>query len=31
MLTKLGIKGRVLLLTILPASLMAAMLGGYFT
>ncbi len=31
MLTKLGIKGRVLLLTILPASLMAAMLGSYFT
>ncbi len=31
MLNKLGIKGRVLLLTILPASLMAAVLGGYFT
>ncbi|MBC3955355.1 MULTISPECIES: response regulator [Pseudomonas] len=31
MLTKLGIKGRVLLLTILPASLMAAVLGSYFT
>ena len=30
-LNKLGIKGRVLLLTILPASLMAAVLGGYFT
>lgn len=31
MLRKLGIKGRVLLLTILPASLMALVLGGYFT
>ncbi len=31
MLNKLGLKGRVLLLTILPACLMAAMLGGYFT
>ena len=31
MLTKLGIKGRVLLLTILPAMLMATLLGGYFT
>jgi two-component system sensor histidine kinase BarA len=30
-LTKLGIKSRVLLLTILPTSLMAAVLGGYFT
>src|SRR5476651_1276796 len=30
-LNKLGIKGRVLLLTILPAVLMAAVLGGYFT
>jgi two-component system sensor histidine kinase BarA len=29
-LNKLGIKGRVLLLTILPALLMAALLGGYF-
>ena len=31
MLTKLGIKGRVLLLTLLPTSLMALVLGGYFT
>ncbi|GFM79617.1 histidine kinase [Pseudomonas cichorii] len=31
MLTKLGIKGRVLLLTILPASLIALMMGSYFT
>ena len=31
MLDKLGIKGRVLLLTILPASLMALVLGSYFT
>jgi two-component system sensor histidine kinase BarA len=30
-LNKLGIKGRVLLLTILPASLMALVLGSYFT
>ncbi|WP_397451849.1 response regulator [Pseudomonas sp. NA-150] len=31
MLNKLGIKGRVLLLTIVPALLMAVVLGGYFT
>ncbi|WP_287030899.1 histidine kinase dimerization/phospho-acceptor domain-containing protein, partial [Pseudomonas sp. UBA6310] len=31
MLTDLGIKGRVLLLTLLPTSLLALMLGGYFT
>ncbi|OOG14104.1 response regulator [Pseudomonas sp. C9] len=31
MLTKLGIKGRVLLLTLLPTTLMALVLGGYFT
>ena len=31
MLTKLGIKSRVMLLTIVPACLMAALLGGYFT
>ncbi|VVN67214.1 response regulator [Pseudomonas fluorescens] len=31
MLEKLGIKGRVLLLTLLPTSLMALVLGGYFT
>ncbi|WP_347901497.1 response regulator [Pseudomonas purpurea] len=31
MLKKLGIKGRVLLLTLLPTSLMAMVLGGYFT
>jgi len=30
-LEKLGIKGRVLLLTLLPTSLMALVLGGYFT
>ncbi|WP_420234994.1 response regulator [Pseudomonas sp. ABY48] len=30
MLKKLGIKGRVLLLTLLPTSLMALVLGGYF-
>jgi two-component system, NarL family, sensor histidine kinase BarA len=30
-LNKLGIKGRVLLLTIVPALLMAVVLGGYFT
>jgi len=30
-LKKLGIKGRVLLLTLLPTSLMALILGGYFT
>jgi len=30
-LTDLGIKGRVLLLTLLPTSLLALMLGGYFT
>jgi len=30
-LKKLGIKGRVLLLTLLPTSLMALVLGGYFT
>jgi two-component system sensor histidine kinase BarA len=28
---KLGIKGRVLMLTLLPTSLMALVLGGYFT
>mgnify|MGYP006160638981 CR=1 FL=1 len=27
----MGIKGRVLLLTLLPTSLMASLLGGYFT
>lgn len=27
----LGIKGRVLLLTLLPTSLLALVLGGYFT
>ncbi len=27
----LGIKGRVLLLTLLPTSLLAMVLGGYFT
>src|SRR5471032_560817 len=27
----MGIKGRVLLLTLLPTSLMALLLGGYFT
>lgn len=31
MLKNLGIKGRVLLLTLLPTSLMALVLGGYFT
>ena len=31
MLKKLGIKGRILLLTLLPTSLMALVLGGYFT
>ena len=31
MLRKLGIKGRVILLTMLPASLLAVLLGGYFT
>ena len=31
MLTRMGIKGRVLLLTLLPTSLMASLLGGYFT
>ncbi|MFJ3481903.1 response regulator [Pseudomonas sp. NPDC090202] len=31
MLNKLGIKGRVLLLTLLPTFLMATLLGGYFT
>ncbi|MDY7561472.1 response regulator [Pseudomonas sp. 10B1] len=31
MLNKLGIKGRVLLLTLVPALLMAGVLGGYFT
>ncbi|MFJ4144689.1 response regulator [Pseudomonas sp. NPDC089734] len=31
MLNRLGIKGRVLLLTILPASLIALMMGSYFT
>ncbi|MDU8361378.1 MULTISPECIES: response regulator [Pseudomonas] len=31
MLKKLGIKGRVLLLTVVPAILMATLLGGYFT
>ncbi|WP_026014245.1 response regulator [Pseudomonas psychrophila] len=31
MLTNLGIKGRVLLLTLLPVTLMALVLGGYFT
>ncbi|AYC32147.1 response regulator [Pseudomonas cavernae] len=31
MFKDLGIKGRVLLLTLLPASLMALVLGGYFT
>ena len=30
-LTNLGIKGRVLLLTLLPVTLMAMVLGGYFT
>lgn len=31
MLKNLGIKGRVLLLTLLPTTLMALVLGGYFT
>lgn len=31
MLRRMGIKGRVLLLTLLPTSLMALLLGGYFT
>ncbi|WP_338741277.1 response regulator [Pseudomonas sp. KK18] len=31
MLKRMGIKGRVLLLTLLPTSLMALLLGGYFT
>ncbi|WP_249672104.1 response regulator [Pseudomonas abieticivorans] len=31
MLRKLGIKGRVVLLALLPASLIALLLGGYFT
>lgn len=31
MLKNLGIKGRVLLLTLVPVSLMAVVLGGYFT
>ncbi|UVJ42917.1 response regulator [Pseudomonas sp. LS1212] len=31
MLNKLGIKGRVLVLALVPASLMALVLGGYFT
>ena len=31
MLKNLGIKGRVLLLTLLPVSLMTCVLGGYFT
>ena len=31
MLKNLGIKGRVLLLTLLPVTLMAMVLGGYFT
>lgn len=31
MLEKMGIKGRVILLTLLPTSLMALVLGGYFT
>ncbi|KMN15794.1 chemotaxis protein CheY [Pseudomonas weihenstephanensis] len=31
MLKNLGIKGRVLLLTLVPVSLMAMLLGGYFT
>ncbi|MGW8465317.1 response regulator [Pseudomonas sp. CLCA07] len=31
MLKKLGIEGRVLLLTLLPTTLMALVLGGYFT
>ena len=31
MLKDLGIKGRVLMLTLLPTSLLALVLGGYFT
>ncbi|WP_298190230.1 ATP-binding protein [uncultured Pseudomonas sp.] len=31
MITNLGIKGRVLMLTLLPTSLLALVLGGYFT
>ena len=31
MLRKVGIKGRVMLLTLVPACMMAALLGGYFT
>ena len=31
MLRKVGIKGRVILLTMLPASLLTVLLGGYFT
>ena len=31
MLRRMGIKGRVLLLSLLPTSLMALLLGGYFT
>ncbi|MBU1861139.1 MAG: HAMP domain-containing protein, partial [Gammaproteobacteria bacterium] len=31
MITDLGIKGRVLMLTLLPTSLLALVLGGYFT
>ena len=31
MFKDLGIKGRVLLLTLLPTSLLALVLGGYFT
>ena len=31
MLNKLGIKGRVMVLALVPASLMALVLGGYFT
>ena len=31
MLRKVGIKGRIILLTMLPASLLAVLLGGYFT
>ena len=31
MFKELGIRGRVLLLTLLPASLLALVLGGYFT
>ena len=31
MIKDLGIKGRVLMLTLLPTSLLALVLGGYFT